>query len=315
MDELLSDNLWPMIKTLAKTSSAIRAAVAYVTSEKYLKFGNGDILITDASKRAIASGQTDARLLAGAFKRGAKLYSHPGLHSKILLLGGTVVIGSANLSESSASTMVEAAWVTDNPAAVGMATSFINQLTNQAISIDQGFLDKIQKIKVTPQPRFKGKGAKPKQVIIPKHRTWVVGVHELKKDYPDEQEFIESGTAAAEAKVTKSSSEVSWIRWTGTTRFRTEAKEGDAVIQMWSAHGSKTPSAVYRHAPILHRQDEDTCTRFFVEDFADCQDTSITWSKLKKLMKKLDMPGKIGPTSARGIPEAYSNALFALWGE
>jgi hypothetical protein len=315
MDELLSDNLWASIRRLAKKSSAKRAAVAYVTSDEHVKFGDGDVLVTDAGNKAIASGQTDAELLVRAFKRGAQLYSLPGLHTKVLLLGGTVVIGSANLSESSASVMVEAAWVTDSPAAVGMATSLISQLTIQAKKIDPVFLDRILKIKVNVQPHFKGKQTKPKQVKIPKHRTWVLGVHELIKDYPAEQEFIESGTAAAEGNVTKASSDVSWIRWTGNSRFRSEAKEGDTVIQIWSAHGSKTSSAVYRHAPILHRQVEDTCSRFFVEDFADCNDTSITWSRFKKLVKKLDMPGKIGPSSARGISEAYSNALFALWGE
>ena len=69
MDELLSDNLWPTIKRLAKRSSSKRAAVAYVTSEEYVEFGEGDVLVTDASHEAIASGQTNAKLLERAFER------------------------------------------------------------------------------------------------------------------------------------------------------------------------------------------------------------------------------------------------------
>jgi hypothetical protein len=315
MNELLSDNLWAVIKQLGKKASSRRAAVAYVTSEEFVKFTDGDVLVTDASDHAIAMGQTDAQVLAKAFKRGAELYSLPGLHTKVLLLGGSAVIGSANLSDSSATNLVEAAWVTDAPAAVGMATSLVQQLTSQAKKIDEEFLKRILKIEVKAHAKPAGGTAKPKKVKIPKHASWILGVHELVKDFPDEQEAIESGTATAEGKVTKASSDVSWIRWTGNSRFRSEAKEGDTVIQIWSRRKVKKPSAVYRHAPIVHRQDEDSCTRFFVEDFTDCEDTSITWSDFKKLATRVGLNGKIGPASARPIAEAYSNALFALWGE
>jgi hypothetical protein len=315
MNELLSDNLWATIKRLAKKSSAKQAAVAYVTSEEFVTFADGDVLITDASDHAIAAGLTNAKVLARAFRRGAQLYSLPGLHTKVLLLGGTAVIGSANLSEASVNNLVEAAWVTDAPVAVGMATSLVQQLTTQAKAINEAFLDRILKIKVKVRPRPVGRSAKPKKVKIPKHRTWIVGVHELVKDFPAEQQAIEAGTAAAEEKITKSSSDVSWVRWTGNSRFRSEAKEGDTVIQIWSTRRAKKPSAVYRHAPILHRQEEDTCTRFFVEDFADCDDTSITWGVFRKLVRRVGLNGKIGPASSRSIAEAYANALFALWGE
>lgn len=315
MNELLSDSLWDTIKRLGKKASSKRAAVAYVTSEEFVKFTEGDVLVTDASDHAIALGQTDAQVLANAFKRKAELYSLPGLHTKVLLLGGTAVIGSANLSAGSATNLIEAAWVTDAPAPVGMATSLVQQLTSQAQRIDEAFLERILKIEVKAHPKPAGGAAKPKKVKIPKHVTWIIGVHELVKDFPAEQAAIQSGTATAEGKVTKPSSDVSWIRWTGTSRFRSEAKEGDTLIQVWSRRKAKKPSAVYRHAPIVHRQDEDTCTRFFVEDFADAEDISLTWSEFKKLVTQVGLNAKIGPASARPIAEAYSNALFALWGE
>jgi hypothetical protein len=315
MNELLSGNLWDTIKRLGKKASSKRAAVAYVTCEEFIKFTDGDILITDASDHAIAMGQTDAQVLASAFNRRAQLYSLAGLHTKVLLLDGTAVIGSANLSEASATTLIEAAWVTDAPAAVGMATSLVQQLTSQAEVIDKPFLDRILKIEVKPRPKSFGGTTKPKKVKIPKHVSWIVGVHELVKDFPAEQEAIEAGTTTAEGNITESSSDVSWIRWTGNSRFRREAKEGDTVIQIWSRRKAKNPSRVYRHAPILHRQDEDTCTRFFVEDFADSKNTSIRWNDFKKLVQRVGLTGKIGRASARPIAEAYSNALFALWGE
>jgi hypothetical protein len=315
MNELQSDNLWATVKRLANKVPAKRAAVAYVTSEEFVQFGGGDVLVTDASDHAIEGGDTSAKVLARAFKRRAQLYSLPGLHAKVLLLSGTVVIGSANLSRTSANDLIEAAWVTDAPAAVGMATSFLQQLTTQAKPIDKAFVERILRIKVKSRPRPGGRSARPKKVKIPKHRTWILGVHELVNDIPGEQEAIERGTAAAEAKITKPSSDVSWLRWTAKDRFRSEAKDGDAVIQIWSSHNAKKPSAVYRHTSILRRQDENTCTRFFVEDFADCEETSMSWSDFKKLVSRVGMTGKIGPTSARPIAEAYASALFALWGQ
>jgi hypothetical protein len=315
MNELRSDNLWATIKRLAKKSSAKRAAVAYVTSEKFVKFDEGDVLITDAGDHAIATGLTNAKVLARAFKRGAQLYSLPGLHTKVLLVGGTAVIGSANLSEASAKTLVEAAWLTDEPAAVGMATSLVQQLTAQAEAINETFLKRILKIKVKVRPKLVGRSAKPKKVRIPKHRTWLLGVEELLRDYPEEQEAIESGNRAAEDKIAKSSSEVSWIRWTTNGRFRGEAKEGDSVIQIWSNRRAKNPSVVYRHSPIVYRQEEPSCTRFFVEEFADQEDTGMTWRDFEKLAHRGGVTGKIGSSSARPIAEACAKALFALWGE
>lgn len=196
-----------------------------------------------------------------------------------------------------------------------MATSLINQLKEQAEPIDEAFLKRVGKIVVIARARGRSKQAKPTQVRVAKHRTWIIGVHELVKEFANEQEAIDEGTSKAEEKVSKSSSGVSWIRWTGNSRFKAEAKEGDTVIQIWSHNGSKRAFSVYRHAPILLRQEEDRCTRFFIEDFAKCEDTSISWSTFQKLTKQIGMPGKIGRSSARAIPEAYANALFSLWGE
>lgn len=47
MNELLSDNLWATIKQLAKKSSAKRCAVAYLTSEEFVKFREGDLRLSD----------------------------------------------------------------------------------------------------------------------------------------------------------------------------------------------------------------------------------------------------------------------------
>jgi hypothetical protein len=76
-------------------------------------FQAGDVLVVDASRRAIASGQTDAPLLRELDSRGVAVYSREGLHAKVLLLGAYSVIGSANMSGSS-DVLIEAAVISDS---------------------------------------------------------------------------------------------------------------------------------------------------------------------------------------------------------
>lgn len=314
MNELVCTDLWPMIRKLARRAAAKRAAVAYVTSDEYVRFGEGDVLVTDAGNKAIAGGLTSAGVLAEAHERGARLYSLPNLHAKVIVLGGAAVIGSANLSGASAGHLVEAAWVTDSPAAVGMAAALVEQLAGQAERIDEAFLKRIRGIKVKARPHADGKAGKPKKVKIHKPRTWVVGVSELAKD-PPEQDAIDAGAGEAAKNLTDTTSGVSWIRWTGNAGFRTHARQWDVVIQIWRPAGAKRPTAVYRHTPILRRQDEANCTVFFVEDFTDCEETSVTWTRFLKLAKQVGLPGKVGPGTARVITDGYAEALTALWGE
>ncbi len=316
MNELHCDNLWKIIKHLAKKRNAKRAAVAYVTSDEHVKFGDGDMLVTDASDIAIKSGQTAAAVLARAFKRGAELFSLPGLHSKVLLLGGAAIIGSVNLSISSEKDLIEAAWVTNHPTAVSMAISLVESLAEKAIPVDEGFLQHIQSLEVTPRRwgRQRGEQRKPR-ISIQKPQTWIIGVHELARDFPEEKGAIAEGQEIAERNRTYKLSKVSWIRWTGRSHFQSKAKRGDSVIQIWRATGDKKPALVFRHAPIVYRQVEPTCTRFYIEESLNADKTALTWGKFQRLIKRVGLPGRIGPASSRQVKDEHAEALFALWGE
>jgi phosphatidylserine/phosphatidylglycerophosphate/cardiolipin synthase-like enzyme len=130
------------------------AAVAYVSSDAIVAFGAGDTLITDATDDAISAGQTRASVLDEAFRRGATLYSCPDLHAKVLVFRGTAVIGSCNLSASSANTLTEAAWVTTGATAVTASRTFITGLISHSHLIDRAFLDRILQIPVRPRARM-----------------------------------------------------------------------------------------------------------------------------------------------------------------
>lgn len=77
MNRFVSKDLWPLMKKLSR-GNAKHAAIAYVASDSHLAFGDGDVLVTDASNALIEGGQTSARVLQTAHAKGAKLYSLRG---------------------------------------------------------------------------------------------------------------------------------------------------------------------------------------------------------------------------------------------
>jgi hypothetical protein len=142
-------DLWPQLGRLARKAKHRMAAVAYVTRAAEVRFGAGDILVVDASDQAIKSGVTAAVILRTAHRRGARLFSCPGLHAKVLLLGNVAVVGSANISATSVNKKIEAALITDDHATTSTVRSLIVQLANQSDEIDDTFLRRIGKIKVS----------------------------------------------------------------------------------------------------------------------------------------------------------------------
>ena len=79
-------------------------------------------------------------MLAELHGRGVHLLSYGPLHAKVVVLDGIVFVSSADLSESSQSTLLEAGLETDNPTAVAQAIGFIESLAEQSESIDAKFI-------------------------------------------------------------------------------------------------------------------------------------------------------------------------------
>jgi PLD-like domain len=313
MHRLLSQRLWPTVRKLSAKSGVKMAAVSYVTSDKYVTFGDDDVLIVDASDSAIGQGQTDALILEQAFERGADLYSYPGLHAKLMVLNGHAVVGSANLSVSSVESLVEVALVTDQPSIVGKAISIISNLKQASDRIDESFIERIKTIEVTA--RIGGNVArKPRPTESFEPRTWIVGIHAMVRDFADEESAITKGQEIAEQVLTDPTSDIYWLRFTGKSRFRSEARAGDNVITIWRDANEKIPSNVYKHSLILLRQEESRCTRFYVEEPSDHEDTILGWDEFLKLVQRIGVVGRIGPSSARLLKDAHSEALFSLWG-
>lgn len=312
MNELLSSGLWPRIRQLAKKAKRKSAAVAYVTDDTHIKFGDGDTLVADASDEAIKSGQTSARVLKAALDRGAHIASITGLHSKIYVFDRCAIIGSANLSKES-ERRTEAALVTDQPAIVSSARLLIEQLKSTGDEVNDSFISRISKLPVTKRKGVRT-GRKRKRTNDTVPRSWLVGLKSV-EEKEAEQAFVEEGLEEAEKHVSNEDSSVSWIRFRGDSRFRREAKAGDVIVCIWTATPKGKPHRVYHHAPILLRKDdnETDVSWFYVEEYPDAEDTTITWKRFQKLYSQIGLPGKPSQWATREIASHHSEALHNLW--
>lgn len=311
MLKLVSDGLWADIKKLGSKNKPRSGAVAYVTSDAYLKFVRGDVLVCDASDQAIRSGQTSAKVLRAACKRGARVYSSPGLHAKALVLGRIAVVGSGNMSESSASTLDEAAVITDDARAVVGVRTLVEQLAQGGDLVDKDFIARILKIKVR---RALGGSRRRRSVKVRGPRAWLINLVPMKDDeHEDENEFVESEKKQAKKDTEFSDSDAGYVRWSGKSPFRKYAKPGDLVIKIWRPNSKSKRGTVYAPEPLLRRKDTNNVTHLFIEEYADGDETSIPFSSFSKLWRQVGAGRAPGLRSVREMPVELAETLRQVW--
>jgi hypothetical protein len=309
MDTILTDNVWKQVAAESSLARRRLAAVAYVTSDRNLKLKRGDVLVCDASDTAIKAGQTSARLLQSLLRKGVELRSRDDLHTKAAVFGRFALIGSSNLSASSENSLTELALFTDRDQTVAQVTSFIHQLREDSEEIDDNFLRRILKLKVDQQNR--GPQRKRKDIgFSAKPRTWIIGVKELPDEsFPDEQKLVEKGMNRANSLLADSDSTISNVRWTGISRFRSSAREGDRVVQIWKSLSGKRITAI-SPCPIVLRQNGGSWTRFYVAEPENCK--RLSWTEFERLGEKYGL-AKVSLNGGREARPSEVPALDRLW--
>jgi hypothetical protein len=120
MNEFVGTSPWAAItKDVArKRRGPIVAAISYVgvSASEVLPLRNGDFLVCDASERAIKQGVTSAKSLASYLRTGVKVFSHEGLHSKVVATESFAWVGSTNASRNSRDNLTEASIRIEGPA-------------------------------------------------------------------------------------------------------------------------------------------------------------------------------------------------------
>jgi hypothetical protein len=307
MEAIVTGNIWKQIARKAKGAKRRLIAVAYVSNVRHLKLKRNDVLVCDASDRAIEAGETSARLLQDLFRKGVELRSRPDLHAKIAVFGRYALIGSCNLSLSSEEDLTELALLTDRRQVLGQATAFIHNLRETSQEIGRDFLRRILKIKVRARRRRRRRA---RQTPRFGSRVWLVSVRELPQDsYPKERPFVEMGEKNAESLVADKDNTISWIRWTGKGRFRPVARPGDLVIQIWQSLSAKR-TKVFAPCPVVFKQDVRHWTRFYIAEPEDCQ--NLSWAQFEKDAKKHGLT-RISKNSIRELNPREVLLIERLW--
>jgi hypothetical protein len=307
MDRLLTGDVWKQVAPKANTARRRRFAVAYVSADGHLALKRDDILICAASDRAIHARETSARILQRLFRRHVELRSRPDLDAKVAVFGRYAVAGSCNMSGAAANDLTELALLTDRQQLVGQATAFIHQLRETSHKVDGRVIRRILKIRVHRGPPHKGRRRQQPRLG---HRLWLVSVRELAEDsFPNEHAVVERAEKKARALVADRDAALSYIRFTGQSRFRTAAREGDAVVQIWKPRKGKRVE-VFPTAPIVLRQDVAHWTMFYIAE--DETASSITWRRFARDAKKGGL-ARFSQGSVREVNSREALVLGALW--
>jgi hypothetical protein len=317
MQNVLSSDLWKTVRVQARKARQRKAAIAYVTRD-LVGFRKEDVLIVDASAGAIASGETDARLLRKLGRKQVRLFHCADLHAKVILLDDTAVISSGNMSNSSAECLVEAAVLTDHASTVAGVASFIEQVIHQSQQLDEEHIDRLCRIKVIRRGgRGLAKGRHRRKTSLARlgNRTWLVGVHELARDpAPDEKKMIEKAMKTVRQRLNKPDEEPNWIRWSVKGSFVRECREGDSLIQIWRSRHAKRPSAVLRAAPVLLKQQpkSKSWTRFYLPQ-ANGKHAEMHWGKFRHLLKSLGYSRRVAPGIVHLLENDMADAIDRRW--
>jgi hypothetical protein len=314
MQRVLSKDLWKQVRASARNARQRKAAIAYVTRD-LIGLRKGDILILDASERAIKFGETNASLLRQLLRKGVQLYHCADLHAKVIQLDNAAVVGSGNMSSLSEGTLVEAGILTNHTSTVAGVASFIEQLVRQSKQLDRHQISLLCKIKVVPHGHRNAGHPNRRKTKIARlgNRTWLIGVRELRRDPPPtEQRLIDRAINSLQARLNQKDLDPSWLKWGVRGRFPLQCREGDSVIQIWRSRGAKRPSVVMRASPVLLKQKTNQWTRFYLEDPTD-RYAELRWGSFKRLLKELGYTGRVSAGMVREIDSDLADAIDRKW--
>lgn len=309
MLSLNSYDVWPqLLKDWKHSPRAI--AVAYYSNDDGMSFSEGDILVVDASEKAVTCGQTNPTALLRALKAGAKVYSVPSLHAKVYVLGDRVYLGSANASTSSRVSLIECMVSSDEPHLVGDAIGFIEGLISNENLMDKARLKTLEALYVPPQLP---EDARPKQAATHENRFWIVGI--VDEAYPGDEMKLDRSMKRMKRNDDIDGQHLDYFWWDQKVdmKFSREAKKGDQIIQIYK--GDDGTISVYRHCRIHKIKDHSDVNAmvYFCVSSRDYEATRITWDDFKKLAKKAGINKELLSYSCRPISRQKSEFISAHW--
>lgn len=311
MHRLLGTNLWPEVKKLTKRSQRVDAAIAYFTSDKYLRLKSGSTLIVDATENAIKSGATSARLL-WKLRKKVQLYSLVNLHAKLIIADDHAVVGSANASDTSATQLHEAALLTNSPDTISQARSLLFQFKRRAEPLNDSKLKKLLQIKVVRRGRAGRSNIVRRKFEANGSRAWLVSPDDVDDDaYAHEQKAIDE--AECLIKKTHPNVDPSWIRYTNSSRLSQQMQCGDSLVIISRRSSSGAPYEVTPPTSILYHQKFRGWTRIYYDTEKSAPLEPIVWKAFGKLAKLAGVRRKVTRNSNRILSTEELLELSRLW--
>lgn len=311
VNRVLTSDIWQEVKKQAAKATNRKAAIAYVTKD-LIGFTAGDVLIVDASERAIRLGQTDAPLLRELNENGITIHSHAGLHSKVILLGPYAIVGSANMSGSG---LIETSIITDSPVITSGVASFIQQYSTPRSRLSRRHISALCRIKVVRNGWInKRLKQKPKAIRRLGGSTWIIGVKEILRNPPArEQERIDRSQKKLKLHHgwDEDEEDYGWIRWGKKSKFSKECREGDTLIQIFNTKNGKR-RYVTRRLPVLLKVPEPNCIRFYIGDAVRAGDEK-NWSSFQRILKAVKYPKEVRPFSVQQLDQDIADLIDKKW--
>lgn len=159
---------WTAITPAVQSASGrVVAAVGYVgaNGHAHLPLKRGDLLICDASEPAVRSGATNPAGLRPFLAAGVEVWTHQGLHAKVIVLPRRAFVGSQNASDHSATQLLEAAIETTVSNDVRALRDFVEGLGDRQLSTtDLDELEQLRPRRQRPRPIARRRAALPDDV-------------------------------------------------------------------------------------------------------------------------------------------------------
>jgi hypothetical protein len=188
----------------------------------------GSQLVVKFDREAVQCGQVNPKEIVRLIKRGVEVHACANLHAKVFVFGNTAIVGSANVSTSSA-TLIEACAEIRSPAFAAACRRFIESLKGDKVGLE--FAKKL--IPLYRPPKIDG-ARRPKvkrgRRVLPRHSDlWLVPL--VSMDWNDiDYEQEEAGWSRAEKAMTSPrKSEIETFVWWGPG-FLDNVRRGERVL-------------------------------------------------------------------------------------
>ena len=299
-NEFVSNSLQNRLK-IALKGKPVLAAVAYVSDVTDLPLSAGDTLVCDASDNQARAGATRRDALSQLVSSGVQVWSHPGLHAKVVVAGEMVIVGSANWSAHS-NDIIEAAVEMRDSKLTSAAKGFVAGLIGGgATKVDKKFLAAM------PDPE-----KRPKAPSIGS-RYWLISVHPLRQTRRNRE------AVKAMAKIEKSlvsdgikADEIEWVLFPETNRLAEKVSVDDQIMEIWRENEKRT--RVYPPSPVIGVTHVAGHRGIFHRVEASNEGDGLTWKQFHRLARNAGLPKNINRLSTRELSKAQAEELRNQWG-